>query len=100
MGEGHFGGNGSVQWRVRHHQGAATTRDVGETDPIPMADIGNRHGRRGDFKVTLEYENRAGAEAALGSATVIGNRVVLHVPAVDRSGGQNSGREIEVKVEW
>ena len=125
MGDGHFGGDGSVQWRVRHHDqgggakqlahrggGPPSSQDPDNVvveraaeaiDPIPITQIGTRPGltRPGMFKVTLEYETAADAAAAKAEVAASSEtRIVLHVRAVDRSNGQGSGRPMEVKVEW
>ena len=113
-----------MQWRVRHHdQGGAAKqlrhrgggppssqdpdnvvveRAAEAIDPIPIDQIGTRPGhdlRLKTFKVTLEYSSVAEAEAARAEA-LKETQLVLYVPVVDRSNGKNSGRPMEVKVEW
>jgi hypothetical protein len=102
MGDGHFGGDGSVQWRVRHHAGAALVREQAEIDPIPFEQIGTRPGlglRPQKLKVTLEYGTAAEAEAARAEA-LNGTQLVLYVPVVDRRDVKEQSRPMEVLVEW
>jgi hypothetical protein len=127
MGQGEVGGNGSVQWTFKHHNPDGTIRDIRHegppplpsntddvkvlgvaggrraeaTDPIDFADIGGRAGLvPGNFKVTLCYASHNDAVAAKEAITLIGNSLVVYVPAVDRRVPANAGRPKEVKVEW
>ncbi len=97
MGEGHFGGDGSVQSKVIHQD--AQNHEVGGIGPIPMDQIGIRHG----VPQTQDHagvRERGPGRAPWEAAAPVGNQIVLHVPVVSRIGGANPKRPLEVNVEW
>ena len=127
MGSGEVGGGGSVRWTFVHHKTDGTgdpnnldhspgggepgndkvkvnnKRAIGK-DSIDFSLIGApRPGAQdlvpGYFKVSLCYASANEATAALGNAWVAGSCVVLHVPAVDRS-GPGPFRPKEIVIEW
>jgi hypothetical protein len=119
MGQGDFGGNGSVVWNVVHHDAAGNpngpnpggTGDPGNNE-VTVNPSANAKGKDpatpGSFKVTLRYGNNTDARNALTAAygTIVDHgsysTVDLSVPA--RTAAQRPNRNadppLEVKVKW
>jgi len=130
MGSGEVGGNGSVLWKIVHHDpdgkrkdivhaGAPVVGDPGPdrvvtgpaaagqphrvagNDSIAFSEIGVRHGVPGHFRVALQYPTPEAAAAAKAAATVLGNSLVLFVNAIDRLAvPANANVPKEIRIDW
>jgi hypothetical protein len=113
MGWGDFGSNGSVHWRIHHHDlpdGPVNGSGIDEHKRHPVdTQTGPRIGgekapkpdHSGKFRVTARFQTPAAAQSALNAAKVVGNDVVLDVsvwPTMKNSAGAFTLPE--VTVDW
>lgn len=86
MGLVEVGGNGSIDWRVDHHDSNKRDIEMNQSkakgrDPIASGDIQPPGGPKGHFRVDIIYATVTEAQAALQNAVVQGTSVVLYVKA-------------------
>lgn len=126
MGYGEVGGNGSVHWRIEHHDAAGTKQNIGHGtgaapgnnqvtvaggdakghDTLPGAQIGERIGHDGYFMVTLRY--RTMADAAAAGAWVAqhvtpdagGYFLKVKVPAMTDRTSVSDKLPYEIRIDW
>ncbi|MGH9254836.1 MAG: hypothetical protein ACRD3C_09730 [Vicinamibacterales bacterium] len=128
MGYGEVGGNGSVHWRIEHHNGTppfgkkpinpgpggsqpgndqVTTPggDAKGKDGIELANLGKRIGHQGYFLVTLRYDSlddakNAGAWVEQNVKPGAGGFfLTVLVPANDRS-SPTDDLPYEIRIDW
>ena len=106
MGSGEVGGNRSVHWKVKLVDDASTYPAARGADPIPFEAIGVAKGHRGQFVVTLRYDDLACAQQALKDASdslrsdATGATLKISVRARYRNDVDKDDLPWEVKVDW
>jgi hypothetical protein len=103
-------GNSSVKWSVVHEDKDGTKPiphkkphpyQVEAVDDVDFTEMGVRVGApAGHFKVSINYEYPADAQAARNSVMVQGSSLVLFVKAVDRTNDQNQNVPSEISISW
>ena len=125
MGDGEFSGNGSVYWSIDHEDGAdlkvktndsnrppksGTTnvhikKKANGRDPIDVADVGNKKGHPGKFRVRLRFQSNTAAQGAASGAAPFFDAttnmwtLVLDVPVIARK-DPDDGPVSEIRVDW
>ena len=125
MGYGQWVGNESVHWEVAHEDDAGTLvplaskahashpsighdvhieRCARGCDPIALRDVGRRKGHSGRFRVTLRFEKREDAQAALDALRQVSEQdgmyeVAVDVPVISRKHADDAP-PAEVRIDW
>jgi hypothetical protein len=98
MGYGEFGGNGSIHWKIGHGIGNGSSFGSG-ADPIPNANVGQGHGKQGEFQIEITYATADAAQKAYAAAAPRANVITLNVVA--NTGNYPKGDvPTQIAVKW